>query len=60
MDKLPRPTTPEEEGIELHSDAWERFERLVDQVAKAPPVHRTAKPTGADQAQKRRAAKSSR
>jgi hypothetical protein len=37
----PRPTTPEEEGIEFYPDAWERFERSVDKVIKAPPVHRT-------------------
>jgi hypothetical protein len=27
---------------ELHPDAWERFERAVDTVAKAPPQHRKA------------------
>lgn len=48
-EKPPRPTTtPEEEGIELHPDAWERFERTVDKVIKSPPVHRTGKPTGED------------
>jgi len=29
------------EKAELHSDAWERFERVVDVVAKSPPQHRT-------------------
>ena len=29
--------------IELHPDAWERFERAVGAVAKAPPQHRHAK-----------------
>jgi hypothetical protein len=29
--------------IELHPDAWERFERAAGAVAKAPPQHRTAK-----------------
>jgi hypothetical protein len=29
--------------IELHPDAWQRFERAVDAAAKAPPQHRTAK-----------------
>jgi hypothetical protein len=29
--------------IELHPDAWERFERAVDVVAKSPPQHRAAK-----------------
>jgi hypothetical protein len=27
--------------IELHSDAWQRFTRAVDVVAKSPPQHRT-------------------
>jgi hypothetical protein len=26
--------------IELHSDAWSRFERAIDVVAKSPPQHR--------------------
>jgi hypothetical protein len=26
---------------EQHPDAWERFERAVDVVAKSPPQHRT-------------------
>jgi hypothetical protein len=31
--------------LELHLDAWARFERAVDVVAKSPPQHRTkAKP----------------
>ncbi len=34
------------EEIELHPDAWERFERAVDTVAKSPPQHRTAKKPG--------------
>jgi hypothetical protein len=29
--------------IELHSDAWERFERATGAVVKAPPQHRAAK-----------------
>jgi hypothetical protein len=28
---------------ELHPDAWARFERAVDVVAKSPPQHRTKK-----------------
>jgi hypothetical protein len=64
MTKPARPTTPEEEGIELHPDGWDRFERLFDKVVKAPPVHRTGKPTGADRPRKpqgpRASAKSSR
>jgi hypothetical protein len=40
--------------IELHPDAWERFERAVTTVAKAPPQHRkSAKP----KAKPRKAAK---
>jgi hypothetical protein len=27
--------------IELHPDAWERFERAAGVVAKTPPQHRT-------------------
>jgi hypothetical protein len=26
--------------IEFYSDAWSRFERAVDMVAKSPPQHR--------------------
>jgi hypothetical protein len=51
--KTPKTTTPAEEGIELHPDAWKRFERTVDRVVKAPPVHRTAKTTGADLPQRK-------
>jgi hypothetical protein len=29
--------------IELHPDAWERFERAAGVVAKTPPQHRAAK-----------------
>jgi len=28
---------------ELRPDAWERFERAIDVVAKSPPQHRAAK-----------------
>jgi len=31
--------------IELHPDAWARFERAVDAAAKAPPQHRKSKKT---------------
>jgi hypothetical protein len=27
--------------IEVHPDAWARFERAVDVVAKSPPQHKT-------------------
>jgi hypothetical protein len=57
-DKRPKTTTtPAEEGIELHPDAWERFERTVKKVAKAPPAHRTGKPTGEDRPRRKRAAR---
>lgn len=29
--------------IELHPDAWKRFERAAGVVAKSPPQHRIAK-----------------
>ena len=29
--------------IELHPDAWERFERAAGAVAKSPPQHRVTK-----------------
>jgi hypothetical protein len=28
---------------ELRDDAWQRFERAVDVVAKSPPQHRSSK-----------------
>ena len=34
---------PQEQG-ELHSNAWERFERAVDDVVKSPPQHRAPAP----------------
>jgi hypothetical protein len=51
--KRPLLTTPEEEGIEFHPDSWERFERAVQKVIKAPPVHRTGKTTGGDRPQRK-------
>jgi hypothetical protein len=50
----PKPTTPEEEGIELRPDAWERFQQTVRKVMKARPLHRTAEATGADQPPRKR------
>jgi hypothetical protein len=32
--------------IELEPDAWSRFERAVDVVAKSPPQHRTKAKAG--------------
>jgi hypothetical protein len=36
--------------IELHPDAWERFERAAGVVAKTPPQHRLAKKKAAKKA----------
>jgi hypothetical protein len=36
--KRPRPTTPEEEGIELYPDAMERLERAVKTAARHGPI----------------------
>ena len=33
-------------GIELHDDAWPRFERFIRDIAKAGPQHRKAKSKG--------------
>ena len=33
---------------EIATDAWERFERAVATVAKAPPQHRAGKPESAN------------
>jgi hypothetical protein len=35
---------PPKKKIELHSNAWARFERAIGVVAKSPPQHRQAKP----------------
>jgi hypothetical protein len=36
---------PQKEKIEFEKDAWSRFERAVDVVAKSPPQHRKSKVT---------------
>jgi hypothetical protein len=36
-------TPSSSKDIELHPDAWERFERAAGVVAKSPPQHRVAK-----------------
>jgi hypothetical protein len=36
--------------IELHPDAWARFERAAGVVAKSPPQHRVAKKAAAKKA----------
>jgi hypothetical protein len=38
--------------IELHPDAWARFERAAGVVAKTPPQHRVAKKKKAKPAKK--------
>jgi hypothetical protein len=40
--------------VELHSDAWARFERAAGVVAKSPPQHRVAKKKAKKAAQKKR------
>jgi hypothetical protein len=40
MAKLSKGDTP---SVELHPDAWERFERAAGVVAKTPPQHRVTK-----------------
>jgi hypothetical protein len=35
--------TPTQKKIELEPNAWARFERAVDVVAKSPPQHRKPK-----------------
>jgi hypothetical protein len=44
---------PEKE-IELHPDAWARFERAVGTVAKSPPQHRVKEKTKAKKAAKKK------
>jgi hypothetical protein len=39
-----RPRYGKAEEIELRPDAWDRFRRGVQIVAKAKPKHRTGKP----------------
>jgi hypothetical protein len=33
----------DKQEVELEPDAWRRFERAVDVVAKSPPQHRAVK-----------------
>jgi hypothetical protein len=39
--------------IELHPDAWQRFERAAGVVAKSPPQHRLAKKAKKTKAKKK-------
>jgi hypothetical protein len=43
--------------IELHPDAWARFERAADVVVKAPPQHRVAKKKAAKKSKPKKKAK---
>jgi len=44
MESKPRrQTTPQEEGIELDPDAWDKFGEFVKRIAKAGPQHRPAR-----------------
>jgi hypothetical protein len=38
-----KPRSNKEGGLEFGTDAWARFERAIDVVAKSPPQHRAAK-----------------
>jgi hypothetical protein len=41
---MAEPKKPERKiEVELHPDAWPRFERFIKQIAKAGPQHRVAK-----------------
>jgi hypothetical protein len=48
---------PSKADIELHPDAWQRFERAAGVVAKTPPQHRLAKKKKQTATMKRRALK---
>jgi hypothetical protein len=39
---MPKKPDPAKE-LEFHPDAWARFERAAEVVAKSPPQHRVAK-----------------
>jgi hypothetical protein len=40
---MPKANKNGSKDIELHPDAWARFERAAGVVAKSPPQHRVAK-----------------
>jgi hypothetical protein len=50
------PKKPEKPEVELEPDAWQRFERAVDVVAKSPPQHRVAKLKKKDVGKRKKAA----
>jgi hypothetical protein len=37
---MPEKPEPKPEDIELHPDAWERFEQFIKRIARAGPQHR--------------------
>jgi hypothetical protein len=43
VDLSPMAKKPKQTEVELHPDAWARFERAADVVATSPPQHRVAK-----------------
>jgi hypothetical protein len=45
-------TKKSSDEVELHSDAWARFERAAEVVAKSPPEHRQS-----DKSRKKRSPK---
>jgi hypothetical protein len=45
---------PDPKELELHPDAWARFERAAGVVAKSPPQHRVAKKNPAKKAKPRK------
>jgi hypothetical protein len=50
QNKVPRPNDDE---IELHPDAWERFTEFVKRIAKAGPQHRVKKETESEREKRR-------
>jgi hypothetical protein len=52
---MSKPSKEDTSKLEVHPDAWARFERAVDVVAKSPPQHRVK--TGAQRKTKPKAKK---
>ncbi|MGD0148985.1 MAG: hypothetical protein ABSB77_10395 [Xanthobacteraceae bacterium] len=50
--------TKKSKSEEFRTDAWERFERAIDVVAKSPPQHRAEKKPRPKKVPKRRASSS--
>lgn len=47
--------SPKKVEVELHPDAWRRFERAMSVVVKAPPQHRVKKKRSKSASRKRKA-----